>query len=167
MTNKTENLRLPDEIDCEILEILQKDCRCSLTDIAKAVNLSVDSVKKRVLHLEKEYFYPRVQIRPRKLGFSTIVDVKIKLRNHSEQEIERFVNYVVANPHIVEAFRVSGAWDFSLVIIAKDAYDLGEVGMEIKNKFGSMIDAWIESTMLKSYKFEYYDLKGLLVPGRS
>ena len=37
-----------DEKDCKILNLLQEDCRMSLTNIAKEIGLSVDSTKKRI-----------------------------------------------------------------------------------------------------------------------
>ena len=36
-----------DEKNCLILNLLQENCRISLTELAKRVDLSIDSVKKR------------------------------------------------------------------------------------------------------------------------
>jgi len=38
-----------------------------------------------------------------------------------------------------QRFSVSGEWDFSIVIIAKDPIDMGKITSEIKFKFGKMI----------------------------
>ncbi len=161
MVKNTLKIRKIDEIDCKILNILQTNCRASLTEIASFVGLSVDSTRKRIQKLENIYFYPRVQIRPRKLGFNNIVDVKVKLNNHSETEIKKFIEYLIKEPRVVELFEVSGEWDISLVILSKDANDLGNITLEIRNKFGKIINSWSESTTLKAYKFESYDLEKL------
>jgi Lrp/AsnC family leucine-responsive transcriptional regulator len=151
-----------DEKDCIILNILQDNCRTSLTNIAKQIGLSVDSVKKRIKKMENIIFHPKVQIRPRSLGFANIVDVKIKLSDHSKDKIKNFIQYLQEDPRIAEIFSVSGEWDLSIVIVSKDADDLGNITSAIKNKFGKMIHSWIESTTLKAYKFEKYDMRKLL-----
>jgi DNA-binding Lrp family transcriptional regulator len=151
-----------DEKDCIILNVLQKNCRISLTDVAKLVGLSIDSVKKRIKKMENIIFYPKIQIRPRSLGFSNIVDVKIKLNNHSKKDIDNFIKYLQENPRVAEIFSVGGEWDLSIVIISKDADDLGNITLDIKNRFGKIINSWSESITLKAYKFENYDMEKLL-----
>ncbi len=151
-----------DKKDCIILNILQDNCRTSLTDIAQQVGLSIDSVTKRIKKMENEIFYPRIQIRPRSLGFNNIVDVKIKFNNHSKKETDSFIRYLLANPRVAELFSVSGGWDLSVVFVSKNLEDQEKITSEIKNKFGKIINSWNESTTLKAYRFETYDVKKLL-----
>ena len=152
-----------DKKDCMILGILQKNCRESLTSIAKEVGLSVDSVKKRINKmLNKKIFYPKVQLRPRNFGFANVVDVKIKLQYSNEEEMNKFINYLKAHPRVIEIFSVSGEWDLSIVIIAKDAIDLGKITAEIRNKFGNLITSWNASLTINSHKFEEYNVSELL-----
>jgi DNA-binding Lrp family transcriptional regulator len=42
------------EKDCKVLEILQNNCRESITNIAKEIDLSIDSTKKRMNKLLKK-----------------------------------------------------------------------------------------------------------------
>jgi len=157
------NMEKLDEKNCIILNLLQENCRISLTNIAKKVNLSVDSVKKRINKMiKKEIFYPKIQIRPRSLGFNNIVDIKIKVHNCNNQELEKFIEYLKKHPRIAEVFSVSGAWNFSIVLIAKDYKDLGEISTSIRNKFSKIINGWSESLTTTAYKFENYDLLKLM-----
>ncbi len=152
-----------DKKDCIILNILQNNCRTSLTKIAQEVSLSIDSVKKRIKKMEEnKIFHPRIQIRPRNFGFVNIVDVKIKLYNHSKKIQKELIGYLLKNPRIPEVFSVSGEWDLSIVIISKDANDLDDIISDIKGRFGDIINSWNESMTLKAYKFETYDMKKLL-----
>ncbi len=152
-----------DEKNCIILNLLQEDCRMSLTEIAKRINLSVDSVKKRVAKMKKEgIFYPKIQIRPRQLGFKYVVDVKVKLHNYKEKEMQEFIEYTTNHPRIPEVLSLSGEWDFTLVIIAKDHEELGELTGQIRKKFGNIISDWTESLTTIAYKFEKYDLLKLI-----
>ncbi len=152
-----------DEKGCLILNLLQENCRMSLTDISKKVGLSIDSVKKRIKRMIKEgMFFPKIQLRPRNFGFKNIVDIKIKLHNYTEKNIEELIGFLKKNPRVAEIFSVSGDWDFSIVIIAKDAEDLGETSNLIRNKFNKIISGWSESLTTCVYKFENYDLIKLL-----
>lgn len=148
-----------DETNCEILNLLQENCRMSLTEIAKKVNLSVDSVKKRMNKLsEMNLFFPKVQLRPRYFGFDNVVEAKIVLHNYEKKEIKKFQEYLVEHPFIVEVIAVSGEWDYTIVFIAKNAIGIDEISSEIKNKFSKIIDKWSESLTTKVYKFEKYDM---------
>ena len=152
-----------DAIDCEILNLLQIDCRMSLTKIAEWVDLSIDSVKKRIQKmLENKIFWPKIQLRPRNFGFNSIVEVKITVQYKSKEKIDEFFEYLRNHERIAEIFSISGNWDISIVIIAKNALDLGRITSEIRFKFGDLIRSWTESLTTNSFKFEYYDMRRLL-----
>src|SRR3989344_385473 len=151
-----------DDKNCLILNILQKDCRTSLTDIAAEVGLSVDSVKKRIEKMENIFFYPKIQIRPRQFGFDHVVDVKIKLSNHAENEKMKFIDFLKQNDRVTEIFEISGEYNLSIVIIARNSADLQKVTSNIKLKFGHLIDSWMESALLKAHKFEQYDVRKMI-----
>ena len=79
-----------DKKDSVMLDILQKNCRTSLTELAKQANLSVDSVKKRLKKMEvNKIFHSRIQIRPRRFGFPNLIDIKIKL---NEKNLAFFIS---------------------------------------------------------------------------
>ena len=107
-------------------------------------------------------FHPKIQLRPRNFGFKNIVDVKIKLLYKSEKRISEFVSYLTKNPFVSEIFSMSGNYDFSLVIIAKDAMHLGQITSDIRYRFGDIITSWDETLTTNSYKFEYYEMCSLM-----
>jgi len=151
-----------DEIDCKILNLLQKNCRISLTDISKNVNLSVDSVKKRVDKLIKlEIFYPKIQLRPGYFGYKNVLEIKIKLHNNSEKETVDFIEYLKNSPYIVELISISGYADYTVVIIAKNSVEMGKLTSKIRMMFSKIIDQWNESLTTRVYKFEEYDMNKL------
>lgn len=151
-----------DKKDYLILDLLQQDCRMSLTKIAKKVGLSVDSVKKRMEKmLKNDIYHPQIQLRPRNFGFPNIVDVKIKISYSDEAEINRFIKYLITHPRVSEVFSISGEYDISITLIARNAIDLGEVTTEIRNKFGSLLTEWNASLTTKCYKFEQYNMHEL------
>lgn len=152
-----------DKKNCQILELLQKNCRISLTDISKKVGLSVDSIKKRIDNMIKNnIFYPSIQLRPRHFGFSNITDVRIKLHDYTKQDMETFIEYLKAHPNVVEIFSFSGEWDFGLVILSKSAENLDDITRTIRNRFSKIINTWSECLTTRVYKFEKYDMLKLM-----
>lgn len=152
-------MRELDKKNCIILNLLQDNCRMSLTEIARNVELSVDSVKKRINRMIKDdVFDPKIQIKPRNFGFKNIVEIKIKLHNNTKDEYEKFIEYLKANPFVSEIIVTSGYWDMTIVIISKDALDLGRISGEIRSMFGKIINDWSESLTTLTHKFERFDM---------
>ncbi|MBT4540737.1 AsnC family transcriptional regulator [Candidatus Woesearchaeota archaeon] len=152
-----------DDKNCAILRLLQENCRMSLTEISRNVGLSVDSVKKRINKMINEnVFFPKIQLRPRNFGYNNVVDIKIKIQNYNEEEINEFITYLKEHPRVVELFSIAGDWNFSIVIIAKDALEQGRLTEEIRNRFSKIIAGWSESLTTKAYKFEEYDMTKLM-----
>lgn len=151
-----------DKINCKILDMLQEDCRMSYTDISKKVNLSVDSVKKRVNKMIKEnVFFPKIQMRARNIGFKNVISISIMLHNYTTKDLEEFINYMKQNSRVIELLKLSGEWDFLAVIIAKDPFDQAKQTEVIRNKFHKIIKTWSESLTISAYKFEKYDMLNL------
>jgi DNA-binding Lrp family transcriptional regulator len=86
-----------DNKDLKILDTLHKECRITLTEVAKTVGLSVDSTKKRIDKMkEQKIFSQEIRIRPRTLGYPNIVDIKVRLKNFNEKKINDFISYLVS-----------------------------------------------------------------------
>lgn len=148
-----------DEKDVKILMQLQGDGRMQLTEIAKKVNLSIDSVHKRIKEMQrKEIFTSGIFIEPRKIGFPLVTDIKIKLRNITEKEKQAFLEYLKNHPRVIDLLSVMGDFDLTCVIIAKDTDELDKVSTEIRQKYSDMIADWKGMLILKTHKFEFYNL---------
>lgn len=148
-----------DATNRRILTLLQMNCRMSLTDIGKDVGLSVDSVKKRIDRMVRnDIFFPRIQLRPRNFGYKNVVEIKIKLCEATREEKRELIAHLLKEPHVTEIFEVAGAWDLTIVVIAKDAQHLGRITNPIKNRFNRIVADWTESLTMSAYKFETYDL---------
>tara|TARA_Y100000310_G_C20439538_1_gene695390 strand:+ start:374 stop:859 length:486 start_codon:yes stop_codon:yes gene_type:complete len=151
--------RVLDEKDKKILMLLQEDGRMQLTVIARKVNLSIDSVHKRIKEMKrKEIFHTGIFIDPRNIGYPLVADVKIKLMNISDIEKKKFIDYLVGHPRIIDLLSIMGDYDLTCVIVAKDTNELDEVSMEIRQKYRELIADWKAVLVLKTHKFEYYDL---------
>lgn len=149
--------RILDEKDKAILIVLQDDGRESITNIAKKVGLSIDSVFNRVKELQKKgVFSAGIFINPRVIGFPLIVDVRIKLHNVSPEMKEKFVKHLGSHERITNLFSITGEYDFLCTIIAKDTNELEEIITSIRNHYKDYIQDWETTLFLKTYKLEKY-----------
>jgi len=151
--------RILDEKDQKILMILQDDGRESLTNIAKNVGLSIDSVFNRVKELQKKgVFTAGIFIDPRVIGFQLIIDVRIKLHNITPEMKDRFIKHLISHNRVTNLFSITGKYDFLCTIIAKETKELEEIITAIRNKYKDYTQDWETTLFLKTYKLERYDL---------
>ena len=76
-TGKKKNL---DQVDCQMIQLLQKDGRISNTEIAKKIGLSETTVRTRLNRLiEDEYIQIVAVSNPIKLGFKIVGVLRIKV----------------------------------------------------------------------------------------
>ncbi len=151
-----------DNKDKKLLNILQDNGRESLTNLAKALNLSIDSTHKRMKKLVNNGIaHHRTLVDPKKIGYDLVANVQIKLHNIGELELKKFISHLKSHPRIVELISIIGDYDLTCVIIAKNSEDLEEVSRKIRHEFKELIADWKVVINLKVYKFEEYDMMGL------
>lgn len=102
-----------DHIDRKIIDILQKDARSPLKEIADRVFLSSPAVSARIARLEKEGCLTgyQAQVDATKLGF--LVKAFINLDMDPQRKPE-FYPYIESCPNVVECNCVTG--DYSMLI---------------------------------------------------
>lgn len=102
-----------DEVDQKILELLEKDARMSLKDIAECVFLSSTAVSTRIERLKEagviEGF--QVQINPIALGYYTKAFINLEVEPNDKQDFYPFIKNC---KNVVECNCVTG--DYSMLI---------------------------------------------------
>ena len=149
-----------DKKDMLLLEVLQKNGRESLTNIARTLNLSIDSTHKRLKKLHKLGVISRfgIFINPKALGYELVANVQIKLNNVSEEELEKFISFLKSHNNVIELISTLGDYDITCVIIAKNTEELEFTFRYIRQKFRNLISDWSSVINLKVHKFEEYKL---------
>lgn len=111
-----------DNTDRAILELLQKDCTLSVSEIGERVNLSSTPCWRRIQRLEQEGFVQRrvALLDPEKLNVGVTVFVAIKTNQHNEKWFKNFADVVSTIPQIVEFYRMSGENDYLLRVVVPD-----------------------------------------------
>lgn len=151
--------RIIDDKDKKILMAMQENGRMQLKDISRKAGLTIDTTHKRIKEMiKKEIFIPTILINSRAIGYPLIADIKIKLKNVSQEKREKFISYLQSHKRCIELLSLMGDFDFTCVLIAKDSNELENISTEIRQKNKEIIDEWRGNLVLKTYKFEKYDL---------
>jgi Lrp/AsnC family leucine-responsive transcriptional regulator len=103
-----------DRVDRKILDILQRNGRISITDLALEVGLSATPCAERVRRMERggviTGYHARVS--PQALGKSLLVFLEIKLSAKSDEVFEKIKKELLRMPEVLECHLVSGDFDY-------------------------------------------------------
>ncbi|MBI4895443.1 MAG: AsnC family transcriptional regulator [Candidatus Aenigmarchaeota archaeon] len=146
-----------DAIDRQILNILAKNGRAKLTQIAKDIKLSVVSTKKRVDKLEKSVIKRyTIQTDDKMLGINTGVHIYTKLKDITRDRYDEFIAKLVKNPKVIDVITVIGDYDIYIVMIAKDREEMEDMKLKIRQDFSDIIADWKEVIVARVHKLEEY-----------
>jgi Lrp/AsnC family leucine-responsive transcriptional regulator len=114
-----------DAIDRKILAALQKNARAGMQEIGQAVGLSASPCWERVRKLEQAGVIQgyTVRLNAQELGWQDTVLVQVTLDSHSDNTLEKFGETLAAIPEVIEAYLVSGEYDYLLRVAVKDTRD--------------------------------------------
>ncbi|CUH58741.1 Lrp/AsnC family transcriptional regulator [Cognatishimia activa] len=115
-------MQVMDDIDFRILRTLQSKGNLNAADVSKHVGLSQSPVWRRIARMEEDGIIKDrpVILDPKKLGFETVVFVRIKLSAHGRQSIEEFAIKAAKVPEIQVVQLLMGEIDFRLRVIVRD-----------------------------------------------
>ena len=114
-----------DKFDLAILKVLQGDARASLQDISKGVGLSPTPCWNRIRKMEADGVIQgyTVRIDPAAIGFTETVLVQVTLESHTDETLYDFGRTLEQIPEVLEAYLVSGDYDYYIRIAVKDTRD--------------------------------------------
>ena len=112
-----------DEIDARILRELQTDCRISIRELSKRVNLSPPSVAERVRRLEDHNIIEGYTIRLNKkeLGFTVDCIVEVTMR---DGQYEKFKGFIKDYQYSEWCYRIAGAACFIVKLSVPSLEDI-------------------------------------------
>ena len=107
-------MRKLDRTDRMILEILQKDGRIAISELASKINLSTTPCSERVKRLERDGvimgYYARLS--PELLERNLLVFLEIKLSAKSGDVFDQVARDLVEIPEVMECHLISGEFDY-------------------------------------------------------
>ncbi len=118
-----------DRTDLKILNVLQRDARITNQSLASRVALSPSACLNRVRALEAQGLISgyRAQVAVDRIRSATIVLAQVSFKQHELNEFNDFDKRILAMPEVVEAFRVSGAYDYMLRVIVNDVHEWKDI----------------------------------------
>jgi putative leucine responsive regulatory protein len=117
--NNNETL---DETDRKILRILQRNSDLTVKELAAKLHLSTSPTFERQKRLERDGYIERyiAVVNPRKVGNGIMVLCNIRLKQHSQELIQEFMDVVQNLEEITECYNTSGDYDFLIKVYAHD-----------------------------------------------
>ncbi|MEO6023401.1 MAG: Lrp/AsnC family transcriptional regulator [Burkholderiales bacterium] len=114
-----------DKFDLAILSVLREDARASLQDISARVGLSTTPCWARIKKMESDGVIQgyTVRIDPAAIGFTETVIVQVTLESHNDETLAAFGSALEAIPEVLEAYLISGDYDYYVRIAVRDTRD--------------------------------------------
>lgn len=111
-----------DDIDKKILRILQRDSHLTVKELAARVHLSPSPVFERQKRLEQEGYIERYMavVNSHRVGNGIMVLCNIRLKQHTQELIQEFMDVVQSIDEITECYNTSGDYDFLIKVYARD-----------------------------------------------
>lgn len=114
-----------DSHDLAIIRVLLHDSRKSLQDIGEEVGLSTTSCWNRIKRMESSGAIQgyTVKVDLAQLGYNDTVIVQVNLESHTDETLYEFGRILETIPEVLEAFLVSGDYDYYIRIAVRDTRD--------------------------------------------
>jgi DNA-binding Lrp family transcriptional regulator len=110
-----------DRIDINILAQLQRNCRITNIDLAKAVALSPSPCLLRVKRLEEAGYITsyNARIDLAKLGETITVFTEVTLNDHHREDFVNFETAIRTIDEVIECHLISGGYDYLLRFLTR------------------------------------------------
>ena len=151
--NSSNKKKMLDQIDCQMIELLQKDGRISNTDIAKEIGLSEATVRTRLNRLIQEEFIQIVAVsNPIKLGFKIVGNIRIHVEIKKMEKIIKELKKLKPLWFIVQT---TGGTGIDTEFVVKSLDELNELIFDNINKIDGIVRT--DTSLFLNYIKRQYD----------
>jgi len=146
-----------DKLDHKILNVLRKNSRERLVNIAKKIELSPEAIRIRIKNMEKKGVIQayRIGLDFEKIGYEMYL-VAFKFRNLDSEIWKGIVSFANLNDNIIYLPKTIGSHDLDVEIEVKDSKELDIFINSFRNRFGKVLQGFESAQIIKEYKLEYY-----------
>lgn len=136
-----------DRTDLAILDALSKNARLSNKELAARVGLAPSSCHERVRRLVGRRVLRgfHADIDPSALGLPLEAMVAVRLRQHTRENYQRFLDHLLQVPEVVAVYHMAGENDFLVHVRARDADHLRDLAIDrfIAREEVGHIETWL------------------------
>jgi Lrp/AsnC family transcriptional regulator for asnA, asnC and gidA len=151
--NSSSKKKPLDQIDCQMIELLQKDGRVPNTEIAKKLGVSEATVRSRLNRLiEEEYIQIVAVSNPIKLGFKIVGILRIKVDINKIESVTKELSKLKSIWFIVHA---TGDSDIYTEFVAKSLDELNDLIFNKVYKINGVVRT--ETSLILKYLKRRYD----------
>jgi Lrp/AsnC family transcriptional regulator for asnA, asnC and gidA len=152
-SNSSNKKKMLDQIDCQMIELLQKDGRISNTDIAKEIGLSEATVRTRLNRLINDEFIQIVAVsNPIKLGFKIVGNIRIHVEIKKMEKIIKELKKLKPLWFIVQT---TGGTGIDTEFVVKSLDELNELIFDEINKIDGIVRT--DTSLFLNYIKRNYD----------
>ncbi len=146
-----------DSRDLTILYHLCRNYRTGFKELAKVTNLSKDSVKYRFERMKKLGIIKNqlLLIDPLELGME-MFQVFIRIKNPDPVKEKKLEKFLESKPGVLQLFRLTGSWDYFVLVSSKDSVAIGGFFMELREKFRDLVGETFFLLESKEYKIRAF-----------
>ncbi|WP_325318221.1 Lrp/AsnC family transcriptional regulator [Dyella sp.] len=114
-----------DKLDRRLLAILQKDARRPAELMGADVGLSASAVQRRIVRMREEGVITAevALVDPKQAGRPLTMIVDVEVERERPELLASLKQWIAAEPCIQEAWYVTGAGDYVLIVAARDVDD--------------------------------------------
>jgi Lrp/AsnC family transcriptional regulator, leucine-responsive regulatory protein len=118
-----------DAVDRRILAMLQADARTAMSELAAQAGVSAPACYRRVRRLRETGVIARdvAVVAPRTLGWALSMIVLVTLEREAARTAHDIIRRLEAEPTVVEAWLITGEYDFAVRMIARDMEEYDEL----------------------------------------
>jgi len=151
--DSTSKKKALDPVDCQMIQLLQKDGRISNTEIAKNIGISEATVRTRLNRLiEEEYIQMVAVSNPIKLGFDIVGNIRIHVEIKKMDKIIRELKKFKPLWFIVQT---TGGTGIDTEFVVKSLDELNDLIFEKINKIDGILKT--ETSLFLKYIKRQYD----------
>jgi len=121
-----------DKVDRKLLNHLQENARITNAELARRVELSPPGLQKRVRKLEDAGIIDQYAtiLNPETVGYDMLCFVQITLVRHKSEFLQNFMHVVQDIPEVLEAYHITGEYDYLLKVVIRNRKHLEEFILE-------------------------------------
>lgn len=117
-----------DHFDRQLLNLVQEDASLTADQLSDSVALSVSAIQRRLKRLRASGVIMRetAMVDPKRIGGSTFYVVALRVERERPELLTQLRRWLTDEPHVQQAFYVTGEADFVLIVTAPDTetYDV-------------------------------------------
>lgn len=122
MSDIKDNSGILDQFDRQIIDILSREGRLSITQLAKRIGLSTSPCQARLKRLQDQGYILgyRAVLDPQKLRLEHVAFTEVKLSDTTERALSKFNEAVLKIPEIEQCHMIAGAFDYLFKVRTTD-----------------------------------------------